>query len=94
MLGISLAWEVIRDNPADGGTGALSPRSQRKVEEEIDQCWRQVERTVFRLEKTVPLYTEAKDTVEMEELLDSYRKAVSTLNLGFNHINKGLFEQD
>ncbi|KAF7665595.1 hypothetical protein LDENG_00135620 [Lucifuga dentata] len=79
MLGFSLAWEVIGDNTADSNARALSPRSQQKVEEEIEQCWKQVERTVFRLEKTVPLYTEAKDTMEMEKLLDSYRKGTEDL---------------
>ncbi|XP_071752207.2 uncharacterized protein LOC139909143 isoform X1 [Centroberyx gerrardi] len=81
MLGFPLAWEVMGDrNGAGGGGRASSPRSQQKVEEEIEQCWQQVERTVFRLEKTVPLHhTEAKDTTEMERLLDSYRKGVEDL---------------
>ncbi|XP_075999422.1 uncharacterized protein LOC142992763 [Genypterus blacodes] len=79
MLGISLASEVIRDTTADIGIEALSPRSQQKVEEDIEECWKQVERTVFSLEKTVPLYIKAENTVEMEELLDSYRNTVEDL---------------
>ncbi|XP_029913774.1 myosin phosphatase Rho-interacting protein-like [Myripristis murdjan] len=80
MLGFPLALEAIGDhNAADGGTRASSPRSQQKMEEEIEQCWQQVERTVFRLERTVPLHTDARDAVEMETLLDGYRKGVEDL---------------
>ncbi|XP_044037811.1 myosin phosphatase Rho-interacting protein-like isoform X2 [Siniperca chuatsi] len=75
VLGLSLGWEVIGDKTADG-VRALSPKSQQKVEEEIEECWKQVEKTVFRPETTVPLFTEAKDS---EKLLDSYRKGVEDL---------------
>uniref|UniRef100_A0A8C2Z143 PH domain-containing protein n=1 Tax=Cyclopterus lumpus TaxID=8103 RepID=A0A8C2Z143_CYCLU len=37
------------------GVRALSPKSQQKVDEEIEECWKQVEKTVFRLERNVPL---------------------------------------
>uniref|UniRef100_A0A667YTK2 Myosin phosphatase Rho interacting protein n=1 Tax=Myripristis murdjan TaxID=586833 RepID=A0A667YTK2_9TELE len=82
MLGFPLALEAIGDhNAADGGTRASSPRSQQKMEEEIEQCWQQVERTVFRLERTVPLHTDARDAVEMETLLDGYRKGTRVEDL-------------
>ncbi|XP_070703743.1 myosin-10-like [Pempheris klunzingeri] len=78
-LGFSLGWELIADKTPDNSTRALSPKSQQKVEEEIEECWKQVEETVFRLERKVPLFTEARDSVEVEKLLDSYRKGVEDL---------------
>ncbi|XP_042360941.1 myosin phosphatase Rho-interacting protein-like [Plectropomus leopardus] len=81
MLGFPLGWEATEDKTADGGIRALSPKSQQKAEEEMEDCWRQVEKTVFRLERSVPLFTEARDSVEMEKLLDSYRKKVEDLKV-------------
>ncbi len=81
MLGVSLGWEVTGDQTAGGGIRALSPKSQQKVEEEIEECWKQVEKTFFRPERTVPVFTETRDSEEMEKLLDSYRKGVSALHL-------------
>lgn len=77
MLGFSLGLEETGDTTADSSVRALSPKSQQRMEEEVEECWKQVEKTVFRLEKTVPLFTAARDTVEMPKLLDSYRKRVS-----------------
>ncbi|KAG7219382.1 hypothetical protein INR49_019088 [Caranx melampygus] len=77
MLGFSLSWEETGDGRED--VRALSPKSQQKVEEEIEDCWKQVEKTVFSLDRTVPLFTEAKDTVVKEKLLDSYREKVEDL---------------
>ncbi|KAM7387548.1 hypothetical protein PAMA_009931 [Pampus argenteus] len=79
MLGFSLGWKPIGDESADGSDRTLSPKSQQQMEEEVEQCWKQVEKKVMRLERTVPLYNEAKDTVETEKLLDSYRKRVEDL---------------
>ncbi|XP_018517058.1 myosin phosphatase Rho-interacting protein [Lates calcarifer] len=83
MLGFSLSWDETRHKMEDdgGGVRVLSPKSQQKVEEEIEECWRQVENTVFRLERRVPLFTETKDMVEMEKLLDGYRKGVEDLKV-------------
>uniref|UniRef100_A0AAQ4Q2I8 PH domain-containing protein n=1 Tax=Gasterosteus aculeatus aculeatus TaxID=481459 RepID=A0AAQ4Q2I8_GASAC len=67
MLGFPLGWEAGPDNKAPGAR-ALSPKSQRRVEEEIEECWRQVEKTVFRLERKVPLISEAGDCAELTEL--------------------------
>uniref|UniRef100_A0A4W6E6W8 PH domain-containing protein n=1 Tax=Lates calcarifer TaxID=8187 RepID=A0A4W6E6W8_LATCA len=73
MLGFSLSWDETRHKMEDdgGGVRVLSPKSQQKVEEEIEECWRQVENTVFRLERRVPLFTETKDMLtELEKRLD------------------------
>uniref|UniRef100_A0A8C2X0Z0 PH domain-containing protein n=1 Tax=Cyclopterus lumpus TaxID=8103 RepID=A0A8C2X0Z0_CYCLU len=53
MLGSPLGWEAIGGTTS--GVRALSPKSQQKVDEEIEECWKQVEKTVFRLERNVPL---------------------------------------
>lgn len=85
MLGISLCWQVTGDKTAGGSVRALSPKSQQKVEEDIEECWRLVEKTVFRLERSVPLLTEAKDPAGVEKLLDSYRKEVSASDLAHSN---------
>ncbi|XP_032392932.1 myosin phosphatase Rho-interacting protein [Etheostoma spectabile] len=77
MLGFPLGWEGIGVKDAD--VRALSPISQQKMEEEIEECWKQVEKTVFKSERRVPLFTEAKDSVEIEKTLEGYRKAVEDL---------------
>lgn len=82
MLGISLCWQAGGDKSAGGSVRALSPKSQLKVEEDMEECWRLVEKTVFRPDRAVTLFTEAQDPVGMEKLLDSYRKEVSASNLG------------
>lgn len=87
MLGLSLGWEVIGHKRVGGSVRPLSPKSHQKVVEDMEECWKQVENTVFRLDRTVPLFTEAKNSVEVEKLLDSYRKGVSALNLGSTHNN-------
>ncbi|XP_068581868.1 myosin-11-like isoform X2 [Cebidichthys violaceus] len=79
MLGFPLGWEAIGGPTADGGVRALSPKSQQEVEEEIEECWKLVEKTVFRLERNVPLIPDDKDCVEAEKLLDGYRKGVEDL---------------
>uniref|UniRef100_A0A8D3AS34 PH domain-containing protein n=1 Tax=Scophthalmus maximus TaxID=52904 RepID=A0A8D3AS34_SCOMX len=80
-LGFSLSWRETGAETEDGSGGALSPRSQRRVEEEIEEMWRQVETTVFRPDGTVPLFTADKDTEEVEKLLDGYRDGVSPCDL-------------
>uniref|UniRef100_I3JTH3 Myosin phosphatase Rho-interacting protein n=1 Tax=Oreochromis niloticus TaxID=8128 RepID=I3JTH3_ORENI len=79
MLGFSLLEK-------DGSVRALSPKSQQRMEEEMEECWKQVEKTMFRLERTVPLFSDGRDAEEMEKVLQSYRKAVS----GFSVLKKSL----
>ncbi|XP_074511918.1 uncharacterized protein LOC141780548 isoform X1 [Sebastes fasciatus] len=79
MLGFPLGWEVIGDKTVDGSVRALSPKSQQKMDEEIEDYWKQVEKTLFRLERSVPLFPEAKESVEVEKLLDDYRTGVEDL---------------
>uniref|UniRef100_A0A8C2X191 PH domain-containing protein n=1 Tax=Cyclopterus lumpus TaxID=8103 RepID=A0A8C2X191_CYCLU len=83
MLGSPLGWEAIGGTTS--GVRALSPKSQQKVDEEIEECWKQVEKTVFRLERNVPLIADAKDSVEAERLLDGYRNGVRASTLASTH---------
>uniref|UniRef100_A0A8C4HDW3 PH domain-containing protein n=1 Tax=Dicentrarchus labrax TaxID=13489 RepID=A0A8C4HDW3_DICLA len=64
MLGISLGREVTSDEAADVNVRAMSPKSQQRVEEEIEECWRLVEKTVFRLEGTVPIAQDESESAE------------------------------
>ncbi|XP_008292033.1 myosin phosphatase Rho-interacting protein-like isoform X2 [Stegastes partitus] len=73
MLGISLGWEEGGDKMVDGGVRALSPKSQQRVEEEIEECWKQVENTVFRLDRTVPLLNEPRVEDLKAQLAESER---------------------
>ncbi|XP_029622752.1 myosin phosphatase Rho-interacting protein isoform X2 [Salmo trutta] len=78
MLGFLVGWEMDCDR---GGISPRSPRTHQKVQREIEQCWQQVERTAFRQEKTVPLYTESqgKDKEDMGILLETYHRRVEEL---------------
>lgn len=72
----------------DGGEGVghtgpeLLPPSpvdrQQRVEEVIEQHWRQVEKTPVRDERRVPLPStlQTRDTAELEQLLDNYKQGV------------------
>ncbi|XP_034088720.1 myosin phosphatase Rho-interacting protein-like [Gymnodraco acuticeps] len=73
MLGFPLGWEAIGDKTTDG---SLSLKSQQKLEEEIDECWKQVEKTMFRMDRSIPLFPETEEPVE---LLDSYRTGMEDL---------------
>uniref|UniRef100_A0A673WGH4 Uncharacterized LOC115170694 n=1 Tax=Salmo trutta TaxID=8032 RepID=A0A673WGH4_SALTR len=78
MLGFLVGWEMDCDR---GGISPRSPRTHQKVQREIEQCWQQVERTAFRQEKTVPLYTESqgKDKEDMGILLETYHNDLPSL---------------
>ncbi|XP_071028475.1 protein outspread-like [Oncorhynchus clarkii lewisi] len=78
MLGFLVGWEMDCDR---GGISPRSPRTHQRVQREIEQCWQQVERTAFRQEKTVPLYTESqgKDKEDMGILLETYHRRVEEL---------------
>ncbi|KAM4535551.1 myosin phosphatase Rho-interacting protein-like [Fundulus diaphanus] len=78
LLGFSLGRGETR-SPEDGAAQALSPKSQRKMEEKIAECWRQVEKTRLRPERTVTLSAEARDALELETLLQGCRGVVDEL---------------
>lgn len=62
-------------------TDSVSPTSmdrQQRMEEVIEEHWRQVEKTPIREERRVPLPAteQSKETVELEQLLESYKQGV------------------
>lgn len=58
--------------------GPLSVERQQRVEEVIEQHWRQVEKTPVREERRVPLPStlQSRDTAQLEQLLDNYKQGV------------------
>uniref|UniRef100_A0A087XLB9 PH domain-containing protein n=1 Tax=Poecilia formosa TaxID=48698 RepID=A0A087XLB9_POEFO len=82
LLGFSLGRGGPQGGPQGGEGGAtrpLSPRSQLKMEERIAECWRQVERTALRPERTVALPAESRDAVEKETLLQGCRTLIKNM---------------
>jgi len=77
ILGLALSQEAVGDVDARGGTSG----SQQSLVEEEDaaKMWRQVERTAFRVERAMPLFTEtaAEEEAELRGLMESYRRGVS-----------------
>lgn len=54
-----------------GGAGVLSPKSLQRVEADVEDCWRWVEKTLFRANRSVQLL---RDDSEMKKLLEGCRK--------------------
>ncbi|XP_065821096.1 protein outspread isoform X1 [Labrus bergylta] len=54
----------------------LSPESQQKTEEEVEECWRKVETSFFRSENSVAVFSESRDS---EEQLEQFRTMVEDL---------------
>lgn len=59
--------------------GPASHERQQRVEEVIEQHWRQVEKTPIRDERRVPLSStgQSRETAELEQLLESYKQGAS-----------------
>lgn len=68
-----------RDGVMDtDSVSATCLEKQQRVEEVIEEHWRQVEKTPIREERRVPLPTSVQsgETTELEKLLDSYKQGV------------------
>ncbi|KAM9817029.1 uncharacterized protein ACB057_002309 [Neosynchiropus ocellatus] len=63
------------------GPSLPSEERQQKVEEVIEEHWRQVEKTPIREERRVPLPSTAqtRDTAELEMLLENYKQGMEDL---------------
>ncbi|XP_028310045.1 myosin phosphatase Rho-interacting protein-like [Gouania willdenowi] len=75
ILGFSLGWEDVGGKIVDGGVRTLSPKSKRMMEAELEECWRKVEKMMFRPERMILLFTKSSDVMETEKLLQSYMMA-------------------
>ncbi|XP_072230196.1 myosin phosphatase Rho-interacting protein isoform X1 [Leuresthes tenuis] len=88
---------------AEGGshTDSLSPTSlerQQRVEEVIEEHWRQVEKTPVREERRVPLPTtvsvQPRETVELEQLLESYKLGIEDLKAQLESCHQQLLDSN
>ncbi|XP_051926926.1 myosin phosphatase Rho-interacting protein isoform X4 [Hippocampus zosterae] len=68
----------------------------QKVEEVIEQHWRQVEKTPIREERRVPLPStgSARETVELEHLLDNYKQGMEDLKAQLEGCHQQLLDSN
>lgn len=70
----------------------VSVDRQQRVEEVIEQHWRQVEKTPIREERRVPLAPsqQQQDSTELEQLLETYKQGVglSSIRIFFPSLNQ------
>ncbi|KAM6897422.1 uncharacterized protein FYW49_018712 isoform 1-T1 [Xenentodon cancila] len=78
---------------------SISPTSfekQQRVEEEIEEHWRQVEKTPMREERRVPLPTTvpSRETAELEQLLESYKTGIEDLKAQLESCHQQLLDSN
>ncbi|XP_023196668.1 myosin phosphatase Rho-interacting protein-like isoform X4 [Xiphophorus maculatus] len=88
----------------EGGDGVMDTDSvsatclekQQRVEEVIEEHWRQVEKTPIREERRVPLPTSVQsgETTELEKLLDSYKKGIEDLKAQLESCHQQLLDSN
>ncbi|XP_067433260.1 myosin phosphatase Rho-interacting protein isoform X1 [Thunnus thynnus] len=81
------------------GPELLAPSSverQQRVEEVIEQHWRQVEKTPAREERRVPLPStlQSRDTAELEQLLDNYKQGIEDLKSQLESCHQQLLDSN
>lgn len=83
------------DEPADS-LGPVSLERQQMVEEVIEEHWRQVEKTPMREERRVPLpaAVQPRETVELEQLLESYKQGIEDLKAQLKSCHKQLLDSN
>ncbi|KAL0984018.1 hypothetical protein UPYG_G00135950 [Umbra pygmaea] len=79
----------------EGGGPPLLER-QQKVEQEIEQHWKQVEKTPIRDERRMPLplAPQTRETAELEKLLESYKKGVEELKVQLESCHQQLVDSN
>ncbi|XP_067343594.1 myosin phosphatase Rho-interacting protein isoform X1 [Channa argus] len=80
-------------------TDSLGPTSlerQQRVEEVIEQHWRQVEKTPVREERRVPLptTTQSRETAELEQLLENYKQGIEDLKAQLESCQQQLLDSN
>ncbi|XP_007561385.1 myosin phosphatase Rho-interacting protein-like isoform X3 [Poecilia formosa] len=88
----------------EGGDGVMHTdavsatclEKQQRVEEVIEEHWRQVEKTPIREERRVPLPTSAQsgETTELEKLLDSYKQGIENLKAQLESCHQQLLDSN
>ncbi|KAF7655013.1 hypothetical protein LDENG_00061860 [Lucifuga dentata] len=81
------------------GLDSLGPTSlerQQRVEEVIEQHWRQVEKTPIREERRVPLPTtvHSREGAELEQLLESYKQGIEDLKAQLESCHQQLIDSN
>ncbi|KAK7918756.1 hypothetical protein WMY93_010040 [Mugilogobius chulae] len=74
-----------------------STERQQRVEEEIEQHWRQVEKTPIREERRVPLASaqlQLQQASELEHLLDTYKQGMEELKAQLENCHQQLLESN
>ncbi|KAM9716378.1 myosin phosphatase Rho-interacting protein isoform 3-T3 [Menidia menidia] len=81
--------------PAGPPSPALAERQQR-VEEVIEEHWRQVEKTPIREERRVPLpgTPQAREGSELEQLLESYKQGIEDLKAQLESCHQQLLDSN
>ncbi|XP_040924383.1 myosin phosphatase Rho-interacting protein isoform X4 [Betta splendens] len=88
-----------RSDCESGEVDSLGPTSLEKnqrVEEVIEQHWRQVEKTPIREERRVPLPTpvHSGDTAELEHLLENYKQGIEDLKAQLESCHQQLLDSN
>ncbi|XP_054913620.1 myosin phosphatase Rho-interacting protein isoform X2 [Poeciliopsis prolifica] len=88
----------------EGGDGVMHTDSvsatclenQQRVEEVIEEHWRQVEKTPIREERRVPLPTSIQtgETTELEKLLDSHKQGIEDLKAQLESCHQQLLDSN
>ncbi|XP_077406529.1 uncharacterized protein mprip isoform X2 [Vanacampus margaritifer] len=83
------------DRVPDSSDAQVLERHQ-KVEEVIEQHWRQVEKTPMREERRVPLplTAPARETVELEQLLENYKQGIEELKAQLEGCHQQLLDSN
>ncbi|GLD57758.1 myosin phosphatase Rho-interacting protein isoform X2 [Lates japonicus] len=76
--------------------GPTSLERQQRVEEVIEQHWRQVEKTPIREERRVPLPTtvQSRETAELEQLLENYKQGIEDLKAQLESCHQQLLDSN
>ncbi|XP_047464618.1 myosin phosphatase Rho-interacting protein isoform X4 [Mugil cephalus] len=74
----------------------LGPISAERVEEVIEEHWRQVEKTPIRDERRVPLPTtvQSRESTELEKLLDNYKQGMEDLKAQLESCHQQLLDSN
>ncbi|KAM8837731.1 myosin phosphatase Rho-interacting protein isoform 2-T2 [Spinachia spinachia] len=80
-------------------TNSSSPTSvggKRRVEEEIEQHWQQLEKTLIRDERRVPLPAtlQSRDTVELQKLVENHKQGIEDLKSQLESCHQQLMDSN
>nr|XP_057918483.1 myosin phosphatase Rho-interacting protein isoform X2 [Doryrhamphus excisus] len=82
--------------PRPDSSGSQFVERQQRVEEAIEQHWRQVEKTPIREERRVPLSSTSPpiETAELKQLLENYKQGIEDLKTQLEACHQQLLESN